>query len=205
MSPLARKLIWAVIGATIALVGFLATKPPGAAEGPLPVLHEAGSFGLTNEQGRAVAAEAFRGAVCVVDVVFTRCPAQCHRLSLLMSRIQAKLPEGVHLLSLTADPVYDTPMVMSKYGAKYNQDPAKWTFLTGPKADLYRYATNSLLFTVLENPDPQAKLEDLFIHTTDFALLDKAGRLRGVVHGDEPGAATEILAMARKLLKEPSP
>ncbi len=170
---------------------------------PLPVLHSTGDFQLTNQLGTVVGKSSLTGSPTVVNVIFSRCPTQCHRLSQAMARLQAKIGPEVRLLSLSADPGYDTPEILLRYGRKYDADSAHWWFLTGTKAEVYRYATNDLLFTVLENPDPaHAKLEDLFIHSADFAILDKAARLRAVVHGEEPDALTHILQVLDQLRHE---
>ncbi len=171
----------------------------------LPVLGTLNGFALTNQLGAVITDESLRGEVLVTDVIFTRCPTLCHRLSQQMASLQARLPAGVRLLSLTADPAYDTPEVLARHGTRYGTDPDKWWFLTGTKAAVYRAATNSFLFAVMENPEPEpAKLEDLFIHSADFKIVDRHGRLRAVVYGEETNAVERILGLVKQLRREPN-
>jgi protein SCO1/2 len=171
----------------------------------LPVIGSVKPFALTNQLGAVVTDESLRGQVVVADVIFSRCPTLCHRLSQQLARLQSQLPIGVRLLSLTADPAFDTPAVLAKHGQRYGTDPAKWWFLTGTKADVYRVATNSFLFSVMENPEPEpAQLEDLFIHAADFKIVDRQGRLRAVVYGEETNAVERILGLVKQLRREPT-
>lgn len=195
--------LWGLVVATLALVTFEWLLTTAREQQPMPIVRQTRDFLLTNQLNQPTTASNLRGKVVVVDVIFSRCPAQCHRLSKLVAGFQDRLPADAKVVSLTADPIFDTPEVLSKYAARYHADATRWVFLTGPKADVYNFATHELLFTVLENPDPlHATLEDLFIHSTDFALLDRQGRLRGVVHGEEPDAAKQIISKVKRLLKE---
>ena len=40
--------------------------------------------------------------------------------------------DAVHFLSITLDPVRDTPEVLERYVRLYDLDPGNWSFLTGP-------------------------------------------------------------------------
>lgn len=202
VTPWWNKWIWATLvlslGAIIAI--YLHQE---FARTPLPVLHPTGDFHLTNQLGNVIGKESLMGHPTVVNVIFSRCPTQCHRLSQQMSRLQARIGPNIRLLSLSADPAYDTPEVLTRYGQKYAADVGHWWFLTGAKAEVYRFATSDLLFTVLENPDPShANLEDLFIHSADFAILDDQARLRAVVHGEEPDALNRIVEILDQLRHE---
>jgi len=39
---------------------------------------------------------------------------------------------GISFVSFSVDPKFDTPAVLSGYAARYQADPARWHFLTGP-------------------------------------------------------------------------
>lgn len=205
-----QQTLWTIL--VLALVGVGAAyfvmdpKPRPVAAEPPPVIGSVKPFALTNQLGVAVSEADLRGQVVVADVIFSRCPTLCHRLSQQMAKLQAQIPAGVRLLSLTADPAFDTPTVLAKHGQRYGTDAAKWWFLTGTKAEVYQVATNSLLFAVMENPEPEpAKLEDLFIHSADFKIVDRLGRLRAVVYGEETNAVERILSLVNQLQRERTP
>ena len=50
-----------------------------------------------------------------------------------------------------------------------------------------------------------AKLEDLFIHSADFKIVDRLGRLRAVVYGEETNAVERILSLVTQLQRESTP
>lgn len=187
--------------AAVAVV-FYRSRPPAA---PLPVIAPVAGFQLTNQFGIRVTRESLEGFVWVADVIFSRCPGQCHELSQQMRRIQDRLPVGkpIRLVSLSADPAYDTPAVLLKYGARYGSDSNRWYFLTGPKADVYRLAMDSLKFSVVEKAEGErTAVEDLFIHSSAFAIIDRSGRLRAMVQGELPDAEEQILGHVQRLLDE---
>ena len=197
-----QKTLWAALVA--ALVGIVAIYFfTEGRKAPSPVIGQVGPFILTNQLGRPVSRADLKGRVSVANVVFSRCPTQCPKLMQQMARVQAAAGPGVRLLTLTADPGHDTPEALRRYGQRFGVDEVKWWLLTGDKAELYRFATEDLKFNLLENAGPTpVPLADLFIHSTDFAVLDKAGRLRAVVHGEEPDAGAKIAAHVRQLLRE---
>jgi protein SCO1/2 len=201
-----ETLLWSVLVAVmIGVVVRFVISPRGnpPRENALPVLREVSDFRLTNQLGSPITLNDLRGQVSVFNVIFSRCPGQCQQLSQQMKAVQADIPPGVQLYSLTADPDYDTATVLQQYGRRFGANDTHWQFLTGSKNELYRLATSNLLFAVVDNSAaPDVSLENLFIHSTDFAFVDRRGRLRGVVHGEETNAVARILETARKLARE---
>ena len=176
-----------------------------AARQPLPVLATVPDFALTNQFDRSVTLEDLRGKVWVADIIFTRCPGPCAKMTKQMGELQAALPssEPVQLVSLTADPEFDTPEVLKKYGERAGASPDRWQFLTGKKLDVYRLATKGLLLAVDEiKADERTSPDDLFVHSTLFVIVDSQGRVRGSFDGTEASSRSKILAAIRTLLKE---
>lgn len=85
--------------------------------------------------------ESFGGRVVVVDFVYTTCTTICPALSAVMASAQRGLGEqlgkDVLLVSISVDPVRDTPAVLRAYadrvGAKRH-----WLWLTGSSGDIAR-------------------------------------------------------------------
>jgi len=165
-------------------------------------------FALTNQRGHVVALGDFRGQVWVADIIFTRCPGPCATMTRTMSELQSALPQtqSVKLLSLTADPEFDTPEVLRTYGEKFGAAPERWQFLTGNKLDVYRLATKGLLLAVDKiKADERTKPDDLFVHSTRFVVVDKHGRVRGSFDGTEPSSQPKIVEAIQTLLLEEQP
>jgi protein SCO1/2 len=95
---------------------------------------------LTNQDGKTIHLDDFKGQALLVTFIYTRCPVPnfCPRLSSQFAKIQsdfAKTPDDyarTHLLTISFDPKYDTPQVLRKYGLAYLRDDASgfshWDF-----------------------------------------------------------------------------
>lgn len=204
------RLTWASLAVVLAglLVLWLATRALNRPEGSVAAmpLGQVTDFRLTNQLGAPVTLDSLRGRPWVGNVIFTRCPGPCASLTGLMSAIQADLADlpEIRLVSLTSDPGFDTPEVLRRYGGKFEADPARWWFLTGPKAEIQRVAVEDLLLVVVEKtPEQRTVPEDLFIHSTLLVVVDGEGRLRASVEGLEPGAREEVVAAVRRLAADP--
>jgi protein SCO1/2 len=202
-------MVWGGLALVIAAIfGAYVASKLGRNHRPLPVLSRVPDFTLTNQFGRAVGLADLRGQVWVADIIFTRCLGPCTKMTREISQLQSSLPpnHAVQFLSLTADPEFDTPEVLRKYGEKFGAAPERWHFLTGPKLDLYRLATKGLLLAVDEiKADERTSPDDLFVHSTRFVVVDKLGRVRGTFDGTEPSTRQKIVDAIQTLLQEDPP
>lgn len=121
-----------------------------AAAAPEPAPREASPAGasvkledvaLLDQAGaaRRFKSEVVGDRIVVMDFVFTTCTTICPLLSSKMARLQERLGDRlgreVFLVSVSVDPVRDTPAKLLAYAEKWKAKPG-WTFLTGPKADV---------------------------------------------------------------------
>ena len=74
--------------------------------------------------------------IVVMDFVYTSCTTVCPVISAVFGQVQNKLGdqlgEDVVLVSVSVDPVRDTPQRLKAYAAKHNAEPG-WIWLTGHK------------------------------------------------------------------------
>ena len=220
MNPPDRRVPWTIgIGLLLLLLAlvlvFLASALGSRARRTpqLNVYGQIGDFTLTNQSGTAVSLADLRGHVWIADIIFTRCPGPCLKMSRQMQEIQQALPSQsrVRLVSLTTDPDFDSPVVLKKYAERFDADPGRWQFLTGTKAAIGALAsgTNSLNLSAVEvKPAERASPDDLFVHSTIFVIVDQRARLRGVFETggegvDWPHEKEKLLAAARELEREP--
>ena len=76
-----------------------------------------------------------------------------------------------------------------------------WWFLTGRKDSLYNTARSSYL---LDDPKNNLQnIEDQFMHTQFFALVDKAGQVRKIYDGLKGQEVAQLEKDIATLLKEP--
>lgn len=214
MAPPPQKLewlVWTVLGLALGLVlgafGYSRFGPArlSPASRPLPVLGAVTGFALTNQLGQPVTNADLRGAPWLANIIFTRCPGPCLRMTTNLQALQKRLPRksNLRIVSLTADPAFDTPAVLQRYAERFGAQPRRWQFLTGPQSSIYELATRQLLLSVAENPDPtNAAPADLFIHSTKLVLVDDRGRLRAVYDGEDTNAHPRILADLAALARE---
>ncbi|MBC8095596.1 MAG: SCO family protein [Akkermansiaceae bacterium] len=193
MNPPARTFPWTIaiglllVFLTLALLFLMAQLKSRTAARPsspaLPEIAQVKDFTLTNQAGAAVTLADLRGRVWVADIIFTRCPGPCARMTRQMKELQAALPpnSGVKLVSLTTDPEFDTPEVLSRYAERFEANTNQWMFLTGSKNQIAEVASGSLKLAAVEKkPEERESTDDLFIHSTIFVVVDKGGKLRGV-------------------------
>ncbi len=175
---------------------------------PLPVLRTISSMDLVDQEGEPINLQTFRGQPWFANIIFTRCPGPCARMTQKMRQLQEALPaeaSEVQLVSLTTDPDFDTPEVLSQYARKFQADTRSWKFLTGTKEEIVRVSTQEWLLVMLEKGEAERESpNDIFLHSTLTVLMDGLGRIRGTYEILEEGQLEEALADLQRLLQEAS-
>jgi protein SCO1 len=155
----------------------------GPAAREVPVGQTVPDFTLTGEAAQPVTLSQFRGKVVVAAFVYTSCPLPnfCFRLSnnlgQLQTRFANRMGRDLILLSITIDPVRDTPPVLLKYAATWKADTSAWHFLTGSEQAI---RTVSHRFGVNYWPG-----EGSLTHSLHTILIDRQGRLSANLEGNE--------------------
>ena len=154
------------------------------------------NYTFTNHLGKTFNLSDYRGQVLAFSFIFTRCPMPdfCPRISARMRSAQNSLLERKdvapdwHLLSLSMDPLYDTPKVLASYAQRYDADPAHWQFGTGAYEQLQPLGAHfGLQFAMNVTPDRLG-------HNMRTVVLDRAGKIRTILTGNTWSA--EALANA---------
>jgi protein SCO1 len=172
---------------------------------PLLIYGQVADFSLTNQNNEIISMENLRGKIWIADVIFTRCPLQCIRMTKRMRELQEALPNDkrIRLVSVTADPQSDTPEVFKKYAQQYGADQSRWHLLTGARAEINRLVVEGLKLVIYEKkPEEREVPADLFLHSTKFVLVDQQGRVRGWFDGENPASKPEIIRAVKTLLRE---
>lgn len=176
---------------------------PGYGDVKLPVLSYVQPFRFTNQDGKQVTEKDMEGKVYVAEYFFTTCVGICPKLNTNMKKVydQYKDTEGFLLVSHTCNPETDSAARLKYYADSMKVDTKRWWFLTGTKDSLYTSARVSYL---LDDPKNNLqKIEDQFMHTQFFALVDKAGQVRKIYDGLKEKEITELRKDIAVLLKEP--
>ncbi|MBI5687011.1 MAG: SCO family protein [Verrucomicrobia bacterium] len=198
---------WGLLLVTLAVLGGVGwgqwqrLRGEGVAVETLPVLGTVPDFSFTERSGRTVTLADLRGSVWVADFIFTRCGGPCPTMCAAMAALQRSLggaPE-VKLVSFSVDPDHDTPEVLARFAARFGASDTQWFFLTGNKSSIWTLANNGLKLAVTSDTPGE------LVHSTKFALVDRAGRIRGYYDGMDPAEQARLLPAISALLRESAP
>jgi cytochrome oxidase Cu insertion factor (SCO1/SenC/PrrC family) len=147
----------ALVGVGLGLrVGFENASRQAAHD--LPRLWEVPDFALIERSGQSVTRADLLGKVWIASLIFTRCVEECPLVSSHMARLQDVFTTepDVRLTSITVDPAYDTPEVLTRYAQSFAAQPQRWLFLTGDKATIYRLVREGFRLGLI---DPQESVK----------------------------------------------
>lgn len=208
-TPRARRsllpiyLLGAALVLTIALFLYARKRQHDATE--LPAIAQVPPFDARDQRGRPFGASQMRGAVWVVDFVFTACPTVCPRITRRMAELQGRLAKvrtraPARLLSISVDPENDTPEKLAAFGAKYGARDEAWTFVTGKTDDLDRVVVQGFKQR-FDKVDPDAGVMEI-LHGDRFVLVDAKGTIRAYYDTSEPDALDRIVADVERVADE---
>jgi protein SCO1 len=162
--------------------------------------HTVQDFKFTDQDGKTVTQKDLDGSVYVADFFFTTCHSICPVMSTQMERIYTKYKDNpeVKFISHTVDPEIDTVQQLKAYALKHNADSRKWLFVTGDKKQLYDIARTGYFLDAQQGDGGP----DDFIHTQNFALVDKDKRIRGYYNGTDSTEVDQLMKDIELLLKE---
>ena len=187
-------------------------EPPVPGTYELPVVRAAADGALLDSAGKPVnLRELTRGRVTVLSFIYTRCKSAqaCpHATGVLMdlhelSAKDATLAKNLRLISMSFDPVHDTPERMRAHSALASEraTAAPWHFLTArSESDLQPIlAAYEQAVDRKENADdPTGPLN----HTLRVYLIDRHGRIRNIYSSGTLDLRL-VLADVKTLLLEP--
>jgi len=152
-----------------------------------PVLVPVGSpvpdFELTDQSGGAVALASLKGKVVAVTFIYSRCPLPdyCPRMienfRAVRQRFAARMDRDLVLLTISFDPKFDTPEILTRYAASQRAGGPGWHFLTGDPASIERVCNAFGIQYWAE--------EGLITHSLQTAVIDRDGRLAATVEGKD--------------------
>lgn len=170
-----------------------------------PVLSYVMPFSFTDQNGQPFTEREMNGKVCVVEYFFTTCQGICPSLNNNMKKVYDtyKNNPNVLFISHTCMPEVDSVPILKRYADSIGANAQQWKFLTGRKDSLYQMARKSYLLDDQNNP--VQSIEDQFIHTQFWALVDKQGRVRVQIYdGLKMKEVNKIIKDIEQLLKEKS-
>lgn len=151
--------------------------------------HRIADFKFTNQNGKTITQDDYKNKIYVAEFFFTTCPTICPIMTENMVWLQDKIKgiPDVLLLSHSVTPDIDSVPVLKKYALEKGVLDNKWNLVTGNKKDIYYIARKSYLAVETGKPE---ELYDM-VHTENFVLIDKKGRIRGFYDGTNLDKTTD--------------
>jgi protein SCO1/2 len=156
--------------------------PTGATYAPKPG-DKVPDFALINQDGKKIRLSSYQGEVLLVTFIYTRCPFPdfCPLVSRNFSKIYASLKKDpaagpkVRLLSVSFDPVHDTPEALRKYAGTFSGTTGgnpydRWQFAVIPRKDLVEVAN---FFGLYYESDAKGQI----VHSLSTTVIGPDGKV----------------------------
>jgi len=142
---------------------------------------------LQDQEGRPFRLAALTGKAILYNFVYTGCSTVCPMQTRVLAEVQrglaAQVREHVHFVSVSLDPLSDSPKVLKAFALRMGADLKHWSFVTGRPSDIDHVADQLRLFKA----KPEARRPD--DHATSLWLADHEGRLVQRYPGNPPDPA----------------
>ena len=155
---------------------------------------------FVDQDGKKRDFASFKGQTVVLTFIYTRCPMPtfCPLMDRHFASMQKPLKSEpalakVHLVTVSFDPVTDTPPVLKEHAKAVNADLTRWTFLTGDRDEVDQFAARFGVSVGRALNDPRD-----ITHNLRTAIVDADGKLVKVYTGND-WTPDQILADLRSL------
>jgi len=203
----AAKMRFALLGTAVVVLGLFlgialwlklapTSRPAASIRKPLEGLNRYGvvpHFVLLERSGKKVGLAELRGRIWIADFMYTSCKDTCPLQAAEMANLQEELKNeaGVQLVSISVDPDTDTPTALSLYAKRYQADPNRWLFLTGPKDQISRLVQEGFRLGVAPAGDERTE-SAVVLHSPRFVLVDQETQIRGYYDSRDPEALRRL-------------
>lgn len=170
---------WWIAYACVALLGggilWFATAKPVVV---LPRMNLSPGYLFTTAGGESMNSEDGRGVLTLYSFAYTRCGADCEPLYRILEAVDRSLASQppreprLRFVTLTLDPIYDTPERLAAFGTPFQAKAVEWTWLTGDEERVKAVAGGG--FEVLY----QASAGGVNVLESHLVLVDGFGVIR---------------------------
>jgi protein SCO1/2 len=188
------------IALALVFYGALTLLVPGYNERTVPPISFVRPFAFHTQDGKIFTQKDVAGKVYVATYFFTTCKGICPKMNGNLRKVYDALKgeKDFLILSHTCDPETDSVPQIKKYADSMQVNTNQWVFLTGRKDSLYH--TARLSYTIDDPANNLKSIDDDFMHTQFWALVDKDGYVRKIYDGLKTNEVNELIAAAKKML-----
>jgi protein SCO1/2 len=140
-----------------------------------------------DQDGRRRRFSDFKGSTVVMTFIYTKCPLPtfCPLMDRHFAALQKSLKSDpalskVHLVTVSFDPVTDTPPVLKAHARTLDADLARWTFLTGDRDEIDKFGARFGVSVSRALNDPRD-----ITHNLRTVIIDAGGKLAKTYTGNE--------------------
>lgn len=189
---------WIFSTVAFAHEGHAPEAPTTVAVAPAKGTHDAQTWftdtPLQDQNGETLRfySDALQNRIVLLNVIFTSCNDACPLITRKLKEVRELLgdkAQDITFISLTSDPLRDTPAVLKAYTLKQGSDDPHWLFLTGDKAQMDLVL--SRIGQIVPTPEQ---------HSTQLIVGDVANKRWSKIRPDAPAAA---IAQRLQLLTMP--
>lgn len=164
-----------------------AAPVPGSYE--LPELGTAADARLLDSSGAVQSLhDLFRDRIVVLSFIYTTCSDSngCPLASYVLGQVQqrlarkASLNEAVRLISVSFDPVHDTPEVLREYRKAFVKPGSDWWFLTAESESRLTPLLQAYGQSLKKEVDADGNFTGAWSHILRVYLIDRNARIRNI-------------------------
>lgn len=162
----------------------------------LPILQKLPDFELTESRGMWFRSSDLKNAPWIANFIFTSCGGQCPLIVEATKKLDDEMPDRFNykIVSITVDPVRDTPTVLEAYRAKKHLND-KWFLLTGKPEKIAEIIQKNFLLA------QEAKSIDQISHSSKLVLVDGDLQIRGYYDSTDPQEMKKLERDLKSLVK----
>ena len=157
-------------------------------------------FAFINQDGKPFTNKDVEGKVYVAEYFFTTCRGACPIMNRNMKLVYDafKDKDDFLILSHTCQPEVDSVTQLKKYADSMGVNTSRWVFLTGRKDSLYNMARVS--YTIDDPLNNVSRIEDQFLHSQFFALVDREGKVKKIYDGMKESEVKKLIKKIKRML-----
>jgi len=171
--------------------GYSALQFPAPVAGSysLPSLGKAANGALLDSQStRTTLHDLYDNKTIVLSFVYTSCPDVngCPLATFVLSQIQrllsedAQLTQNVRLVTVSFDPLNDSPEVMANYGSNFRRNNVDWLFLTAASEETLAPILDDYDQAVIRDRDADGNRIGTMSHVLRVFLIDSEKNIRNI-------------------------
>lgn len=167
-----------VVAALGIVIGLIGCQQPDVIDD----LSEASYELVASDKSKVVFPADLKGDIVVLGYIYTNCPDVCPMTTANMNQVRQELgdPDDVQFVTVSFDPLRDTPEVMERYSETWDVNDTDWLFLTGDTTTVYTMMRRLGIRHQITDTTTTSNGEEVYFisHTDLVTLIDREGRVR---------------------------